>query len=478
MEYIPVKEGNPILLKIVEGTNGSIVTRLNTIFHDSSILGEAIREFLCRYFLFAANNIPETCTDLETLDKAIKWGCGHALGPFETWDAVGVRAAVEIIKNYNWEIPAIIEEMLSNGHETFYKRAANGLLRYDLERKEYVSAAGIPEEIDILSVRKKSIIVRKNQTASLNDVGEGIAYLEFNSNTLNYDTLQFVMECCDEVEQNFVGMLLGSRGVNLSAGINVGTIITGIYNMDWNSIEELIIKFQNTNMRLKYLEKPVVAMPAGLTVMGGCELAMHSAACQSRAEAMMGFQETQIGLIPLGGGCKEQMVRLTEFLPDGVLERGMNIQQLYLKVLENLTSSKVSSSAAEAVELGYLRRNDPISLNPDRQFWEAKQLVLGLAKYYRPPQPSMIPVMGESFRGLVESNLLNLRMGRFVTEYDSQIASKIACVISGGECPSGTIIKEEEILALEREAILSLCGEGNTQERLIHFLKTGKPLRN
>lgn len=192
----------------------------------------------------------------------------------------------------------------------------------------------------------------------------------------------------------------------------------------------------------------------------------------------MGLVEVGVGVIPAGGGCKEIMVRLTEGLPDGVVEQGMNLQQLYSKAFENIAMAKVATSAVEAMELGYIRKTEQVSLNRDQQLWDAKQVVLGLSKFYKKPRPALIPVMGENFRGMAEAVAYNLQQGKFATEYDIHVARKVAYVLSGGDCPEGTLVTEQEILELEKEAFLSLCGEQKSQDRIMHMLNTGKPLRN
>jgi 3-hydroxyacyl-CoA dehydrogenase len=247
---------------------------------------------------------------------------------------------------------------------------------------------------------------------------------------------------------------------------------------DWDVLEKLIEEFQNANMRMKYLSKPVVTAPAGMALGGGCEIAMHGAKCQSCGETYIGLVEVGVGVIPAGGGCKELMVRITEGIPDGAIEAGLNLQHFYSKVFENIAMAKVATSAVEAMELGYVRKTDTISLSRDQQIWDAKQVVLGLSKFYKKPAPVMIPVMGENFRGMCHAVVYNMRHGSFISDYDAQIAGKLAHILSGGDCPEGTLVTEQEILNLEREAFLSLCGEQKTQDRIMHMLNTGKPLRN
>jgi 3-hydroxyacyl-CoA dehydrogenase len=297
-------------------------------------------------------------------------------------------------------------------------------------------------------------------------------------NAVDDGIIEMILASCDIVEKDFTGMVVGNHGTNFSAGANIFKVLLAIQRADWDILEKLIAEFQNANMRMKYLSKPVVIAPAGLALGGGCEMSMHGAKCQPCGETYIGLVEVGVGLIPAGGGCKELMVRMTEGLPDGVIDAGMNLQQLYAKAFENIAMAKVATSAAEAMELGYIRKTDTISISRDLQLWDAKQAVLGLAKFYRKPKPAHIPVMGENLRGIADAVLYNMRHGNFASDYDVHVSRKVAHILSGGDCAEGTLVTEDEILALEREAFLSLCGEKKTQDRIMYMLNNGKPLRN
>ena len=207
-------------------------------------------------------------------------------------------------------------------------------------------------------------------------------------------------------------------------------------------------------------------------------MAMHGAKCQPAGETYIGLVEVGVGVIPAGGGIKESMVRVTEGIPDGAVKNGLNMQTYYQKVFENIGMAKVATSAMEAMELGYIRKTDGISLNRDHQIWDAKEVVLGLSKFYKKPKPAMIPVMGDNFKGMAESILHNMRQGNYISDYDLHVVTTLAGVISGGDCAEGTYVTEDWILDLEREAFMSLGGESKTQDRIMHMLTTGKPLRN
>jgi 3-hydroxyacyl-CoA dehydrogenase len=481
MEYVP--SGKPRFASVSDAkkkTDEGVSATVKVMFNGTDIAAELTREYLCNNFIYAVNRIPEICENIVGIDNAMKWGYNHQLGPFETWDAVGVREAVEVMKKLKKKVPKKIEEMLKKGFESFYVKKEDGRYFYDFETKDYVKLEANPRIILLPELKEQNKVVRKNASATLVDIGDGVACLEFHSkmNAVDPGMIEMIHESCSIVEKDFVGMVVGNHGTNFSVGANIFQVLIGIQRGDWDIIEKGIVALQSANMRMKYLSKPVVSAPAGMALGGGCEMAMHAAKCQPCGETYIGLVEVGVGVIPAGGGCKELMVRMTEGLPDGVIDAGMNLQQLYAKAFENIATAKVSMSAVEGMELGYIRKTENISLGRDQQLWDAKQVVLGLAKFYRKPKPALIPVMGENFRGMAEAVLYNMRHGNFATDYDLHVARKVAHILSGGDCAEGTLVTEEEILALEREAFLSLCGEKRTQDRIMYMLNTGKPLRN
>jgi 3-hydroxyacyl-CoA dehydrogenase len=481
MEYVP--SGKPRFTSVSDAkkkADEGVAATVRVMFNGSDAAAEVTREYLCNNFIYAANRIPEICENIVGIDNAMKWGYNHELGPFETWDAVGVREAVEVMKKLKKKIPKKIEEMLKKGHEFFYLKREDGRYFYDFDKKDYVKLEANPRIIRLPDLKERNKVVRKNTSATLVDIGDGVVCLEFHTkmNAVDDGMIEMIHESCGIVEKDFIGMVVGNHGTNFSAGANIFKVLIGIQRGDWDIIEKSIGDFQAANMRMKYLSKPVVSAPAGLALGGGCEMAMHAAKCQPCGETYIGLVEVGVGVIPAGGGCKELMVRLTEGLPDGVIDAGLNLQQLYAKAFENIATAKVATSAVEGMELGYIRKSESISLGRDQQLWDAKQVVLGLAKFYRKPRPALIPVMGENFRGMAEAVLYNMRHGNFATDYDLHVARKVAHILSGGDCAEGTLVTEEEILALEREAFLSLLGEKRTQDRIMYLLNTGKPLRN
>lgn len=481
MEYVPA--GKPKFDSVEEAKKkGDIRESIKTVFNAQDKAGEFVREYLCRNFIYAANRVGEICDDIISIDNAMKWGYNHKLGPFETWDAVGVRKAVEVMKTLNLPVPTKVEEMLAKGCESFYVTKEDGTYYYDFAKKDYVKIKEDPRIIFLPSLKARNKLIKGNASASLVDIGDGVVCLEFHTkmNSIDQGLTEMIFQACDIVEKDYVGMVVANHDERaFSAGANVFEVLVAAQEKKWDDISRAVENLQNGNMRMKYLSKPVVSAPAGMALGGGCEIAMHAARCLPNGETYMGLVEVGVGLIPAGGGCKELLVRLTEGIPDGVVEAGLNLQYHIGKAFENIAQAKVSTSAVEAMELGYIRKYEAINMNRDFQIYDAKQMVLALVMTgYRPPRPPMIPVMGENFRGFVEGIITNMRYGNYISDYDLVVARKIAQVLSGGDCAEGTFVSEQEILDLEREAFVSLCGEQKTQERIVHMLNTGKPLRN
>jgi 3-hydroxyacyl-CoA dehydrogenase len=481
LDYVPASRPRfaSVSSALKKGDDGA-AAMIRAMFNGSDVAAELAREYLCNNFIYAANRIPEIAESIIGIDNAMKWGYNHQLGPFETWDAVGVREAVEVMKKLKKKVPEKITEMLKKKCEVFYLQKDDGRYYYDFNKKDYVKLESNPRIIFLPDLKSQSKVVAENGSATLLDMGDGVACLEFHTkmNAIDDGMIEMIQKSCDIVEKDFTGMVVGNHGTNFSAGANVFKVLMAAKKGEWDLLEQQIEGLQSANMRMKYLSKPVVSAPAGLALGGGCEMAMHAAKCIPYGETYMGLVEVGVGVIPAGGGCKELMVRMTEGLPDGVLEAGQNMQQIYGKALENIAMAKVSTSAAEGMELGYIRKTETIVLSRDQQLWNAKQTVLGLSKFYKKPRPALIPVMGENLRGMAEAMFYNMRFGNYISEYDVHVARKVAYILSGGDCPEGTLVTEEEILALERESFLSLCGEKKTQDRIMYMLGTGKPLRN
>jgi 3-hydroxyacyl-CoA dehydrogenase len=462
--------------------DSGVAVSMKIAFNGADAAGDFLREYMCNNFIYAANRIPEICETIVEIDNALKWGYNHQLGPFESWDAVGGQEAVEVMKKLGKKVPAKIEEMLKKKCTSFYKVDSKGVKSYyDFKKKDYVKTEANPKIIILPELKERKKIVKENAAASLIDIGDGVACLEFHTkmNSANADMIQMVSDSGDIVNKDFLGMVVANHDQRVfSAGADIFAILCAITEKQWVDLEKMVAGLQNANMKMKYLPKPVVTAPAGMALGGGCEMAMHGDYCLANGETYMGLVEVGVGVIPAGGGCKELAVRMTEGIPAGVVESGLNMQYHYGKAFENITTAKVSTSAQEAQDLGFIRKTCKINMSRDMQIYEAKQIVLGMSRFYKPPKPALIPVMGENLRGVAASMIANMKAGKYASEYDAHIAMKIAHVLGGGICHEGTFVTEQEILDLEREAFLSLCGEQKTQDRISAMLSTGKPLRN
>ena len=480
MEYVPPKKPKFNSVSDAKKKEGGFEVKLKALFDGKDIAADVVREYLCKNFIYAANRIPEICDNIVGIDDAMRWGYNHRLGPFETWDAIGVKEAVDVMKKLKLKVPKKITEMLKAGCESFYLKKEDGRYYYDFEKKDYIRLEESPKIILLPSLKEREKVIKANPGASLVDIGDGVACLEFHTkmNAIDDDVMEMISDSCDIVEKDFAGMVVANHGTNFSVGANIFKVLITSQQGDWDILEQMVRMFQDVNMKMKYLERPVVTAPAGMALGGGCEITMHGARVQACGETYIGLVEVGVGVIPAGGGTKELMVRCTEGIPDGVVEAGLNLQTLYAKVFENIGMAKVATSAVEAKELGYIRKTDGISINRDHQIRDAKEAVLGLSKFYRKPKPAMIPVMGDNFKGMCDAILFNMRHGNYVSDYDVHVVKRLAEVISGGDCAEGTQVTEQEILDLEREAFLSLMGEPKTQDRIMHMLTTGRPLRN
>ncbi|HPC03732.1 MAG TPA: 3-hydroxyacyl-CoA dehydrogenase/enoyl-CoA hydratase family protein [Syntrophales bacterium] len=480
MEYRPAGKPKFESVSAAKKTEGDMAARLKPFFLGKDAAAEVVREYLCRNFIYAANRIPEIADTIVAIDNAMKWGFNHELGPFEMWDAVGVPEAVEVMKKLKLPVPKKIGEMLKKGFKSFYARKEDGTYYYDFRTGKYEKMEDKPKIILLPPLKERKKVVRQNAGATLVDIGEGVACLEFHTkmNAIDQDIIQGIYDACDVVEKDFLGLVVANHSQNFSVGANIFMVLVAIQKGDWDLLDKLIREFQYANMRMKFCEKPVVTAPSGMALGGGCEISMHGAKCQPAGETYMGLVEVGVGVIPAGGGTKELMVRLTEGIPKGAVEGGLNLQQYYQKAFENIGMAKVATSAVEAMDLGYIRKTDGVSLNRDHQIWDAREVVIGLSHFYRKPEPALIPVMGENFTGMARSILFNMRAGNYISDYDFHVALKLAGILSGGSCAEGTFVTEDQVLDLEREAFLSLAGEQKTQDRIMHMLTTGKPLRN
>ena len=453
--------------------------RVKTLVWGDDRVGEFLWKTTSRVSRYAANRIPEIADTIVEIDNAIKWGFGWEIGVFEAWDAIGVKESVERMKAENQAVPENVQKMLDSGAETFYKNESGQRSFYDLVAGEYKPMPDRAGVMVLKSVKERTGAIKTNPGASLIDLGDGVACLEFHSkmNSIGGDTVQMMNFALDEVEKNFKGLVVGNQGGNFSAGANIMMLLLAAQEEEWDDINMMVNALQKAVMRLRYSAKPVVTAPYGLTLGGGCEIAMHGDKVRAAGETYIGLVEVGVGLIPAGGGTKEMTMRAMD-----AAKRTPDADPLAFikKTFELLGMGKVATSAQEARSWGFLRDSDAISMNGDRLIADAKQEVLNLdaAGYVQPVQRTDILALGESAQAAMKLALHMMKRGGFISDHDALIGKKLAKVMSGGDLNHQAYVSEQYLLDLEREAFVSLCGERKTQERIGAMLKTGKPLRN
>lgn len=426
--------------------------------------------------LYSAELLGEIADDITQIDNAMKWGFGWKVGPFEIWDILGVAPTVERMKEDGETIPKWVEDLLSAGNESFYQY--NEGKTYFYHQGEYKELAVNPKEIHLQSLKDTNKVIKKNKGASLIDIGDGIALLEFTSqsNAIGLDVIQMINQSIEEVEQNYDGLVIGNQGNNFCVGANLGLMLMEAQDDNFFELDMVIRQFQNMALNIKYSKKPVVSAPFNMTLGGGAEVTLPAASVQASQEAYIGLVEPGVGLIPGGGGTKELYLKMIRDIPEGV---NFDLSKVANTVFERVAMASVSTSAEEARENGFLDKHDGISVNPDHLLYDAKQRALGLAQAgYTPPKRGKIPVVGDAGYGAMLLGAKGLHQGGYASDHDLKIAEKLAYVLSGGRIKQGTLIDEDTMLSLEKEAFLSLIGEPKTQQRMQHMLTKGKPLRN
>ncbi len=432
-----------------------------------------------KFLIYSANMIPEISDDIVNVDRAMRWGFNWKLGPFEAWDAIGVKESVERMKSDGETIPANVEEMLSKGFESFYKEDENGALSYyDFASKNYKPVPISPEIISLAALKKQGRLVKGNDDGSLIDLGDGVLCLEQHSpqQALSNDFMELIFEAVEEVDKNFVGLVVGNQEKYFCVGANVVLMLMAAQSGEWDQINEMARRYQDSLMNMKYSNFPVVAAPFQMTLGGGMEVAAHCDRIHAAADTFMGQVEIGMGLIPGAGGNKELLIRMTEGLREDVkVDRLPYVQ----KAFEAIAMGTTSTSARHAQELGFMRPTDKVTINQDYLLHDAKNTVLAMVKEgYEQPKQKPIKVLGEYGLATFKVGVQNMLWGGYITEYEQKVANKIAFVLCGGDIKPDSLVSEQYLLDIEREAFLSLLGEEKTQERISHFLSTGKPLRN
>ena len=439
---------------------------------------------------YSANRIPEISDSIVEIDRAMRLGFNWELGPFELWDAAGVEATVERMKKEDRPVAANVEQLLASGKKTWYlddPKAASGRVYWDLKSGNY-EPVKVPSGVWSVEVAKKSNgVVKKNSGASLVDLGDGVACIEFHSkmNTIGSDIVQLISQTLKSGGPGdaFDAFVITNDAANFSVGANLMLLLMSIQEEEWDDVDLAIRTFQGMTQAIKFSAKPVVAAPFGLTLGGGTEISLHAPALQPHAELYMGLVEVGVGLLPGAGGCKEMLLRAVdsaESIRPGGRAESVELMEAMKKIFETIATAKVATSAHEARGLGFLRDSDTITMNRERVLSDAKARALEMVRTgYEPPQPRTdIPAPGENILAALKMGVHLMRQGDYITEYEVKLATKIAEVLCGGNVTPGTPVSEQYILDLEREGFKSLCGEKKTQERIQYTLKTGKTLRN
>ncbi|AOM82000.1 3-hydroxyacyl-CoA dehydrogenase/enoyl-CoA hydratase family protein [Salisediminibacterium beveridgei] len=473
MEYVERKKLKAPSVEQSKQAKGK-ANKIKALVYADDRAGQLVWNILKPTLIYAAEKAEEIANNIRDIDNAMKWGFGWELGPFETWDAMGVEKSVAKMKEEGETVPKWVEDMLASGKTSFYESRTSYY-----HKGEYTEADINPKEIHIKTLKADDTnIIMKNAGASLVDIGDDIAVLEFTSpnNSIGLDVLQMIKKSVDEVEKNYKGLVINNQGKNFCVGANLMMILMEAQDMNYPEIDLVVRQFQQSMAKIRYSAKPVVAAPFQMTLGGGTEICLPSSAIQASPETYMGLVEFGVGLIPGGGGNKELYLREVNRLPEGA---NIDLQSIANKVFETIAMAKVSTSGQEAEELGFIRPVDAISKNGDHLLHDAKKQALHLFDSgYQPPKRDKIPVVGETGYATMLLGAKTLKFGNYISDHDLKIAEKLAFVLAGGRVAKGTKVDEQYLLDLEREAFLSLVAEPKTQQRMQHMLTKGKPLRN
>ncbi len=453
-----------------------VAERIRTLIHAEDAAGRFTWDTLSELFLYAANRIPEVCDDIVAIDTVMKAGFNWERGIFEIWNRLGVREIAERMQRDGKTLPPLVERVLESPSQAFYVRNQATPTYFDRESGGQKTIPPRPGVIELDRVRAKGAPVDSNPGASIWDLGDGVALLEFHSkaNTLDQNVFDMLGKAIDQTEARFDALVIGNEGAHFSMGANLKMVLGMALESRWEELDRSVALLQDLMNRLRLSSKPVVAAIHGRTLGGGCEMALYSDHVQAAAETYIGLVEVGVGLIPAAGGCAESINRATAGRDlQGDLTRPSNV------VFERIGMAKVANSAAEAREWRYLSDSDGITMNRDRLLADAKAAALGLhAAEYTPPEDQEILVGGRGVKAALELGAWTMRQAEYGSDHDKLIGDKLAHVLAGGDLSLPSFVSRRYMFNLEREAFLSLAGEKKTQQRIEHTLKTGQPLRN
>ncbi|MBT7817322.1 MAG: 3-hydroxyacyl-CoA dehydrogenase/enoyl-CoA hydratase family protein, partial [Polaribacter sp.] len=471
LEYRQKKSAKFATLELTK-TIDNVVDRFKVLVAGKDKAGEFYRKSFAAMFAYVQNRIPEISDELYRIDDGLRAGFGWEHGPFQIWDAVGVEKGIEIMKAEGKEPAAWVTEMLANGQTSFYSVKEGSTHYYDIPAKTQIKKPG-QDSFIILDNIRKSNEVWKNSGAVIEDIGDGILNLEFQSkmNTIGGDVLAAINKAIDLAENKYQGLIIGNQGANFSVGANIGMIFMMAAEQEYDELNMAIKYFQDTMMRMRYSAIPTISAPHGMALGGGCEISLHADKVVAAAETYMGLVEFGVGVIPGGGGSKEMALRASDTFRKGDVQLNV-LQENFLTI----GTAKVATSAYEAFDLGLLQKGkDVVVVNKDRQIAEAKKhaVLMAEAGYTQPAARKDILVLGKQALGAFMVATDSMQASRFISEHDQKIANKLAYVMAGGDLSEPTKVSEQYLLDLEREAFLSLCTERKTLERIQHMLKTG-----
>ena len=483
--------------KAIEDTRDRLRALIGPVLEGQK--GDKAQQFLwgalSEMCLYAARRVPEISDNVVDVDRALRWGFAWELRPFEIMDAIGVKAFAVQVQKEGRALPPVIEKVLASGRKGFYESERGTTTVFDIgsgASKKVEEPKGV---IILKSFKDAGREVERNSGASLIDLGDGVVCCEFHAkmNAIGADLIAMLHKGLKRLETDFEAMVIANQAVNFSVGANLMLVLVGAQEQEWDELHMAVKQFQNINLAIKYALKPVVAATQGMALGGGCEVSLHAAKIQAAAEAYIGLVEAGVGLIPGGGGTKEMLIRANEHASgtgssqSSSPESDLDLFHALKPVFEAIALAKVGTSAEECRDLGYLRREDGVSMNRDRLVADAKEAALALVRGgYKPlaatwqegAQTTQIKVLGEQFLTGAKLAIHMMLRGGYASEYDAHVGRKLATILAGGPLTSPQLVCEQYVLDLEREAFVSLCGEKKTQERIAHTLKTGKPLRN
>ncbi|WP_273567281.1 3-hydroxyacyl-CoA dehydrogenase/enoyl-CoA hydratase family protein [Maribacter halichondriae] len=458
-------------------TIDKVIDRFPVLVDGKDKAGEFYRKSFGQLFAYVSHRIPEITDELYKIDDAMKAGFGWEHGPFQIWDAIGLDKGLEFIKAEGQEAAAWVNEMQASGSNSFYSVKEGATYSYDIPKKSMEKIPG-QDVFIILDNIRKSKEVFKNSGVVIEDLGDGILNVEFQSkmNTIGGDVLAGLNKAIDLAEKDYQGLVVGNQAANFSVGANIGMIFMMAVEQEYDELNQAVKMFQDTMMRMRYSSIPTISAPHGMCLGGGCELSLHADKVVATAETYIGLVEFGVGVIPGGGGSKEFAVRAQDTFKKNDVE--LNVLQEYFLTIG---MAKVSTSAYEAYDLGILQHGkDIVVVNKDRQIAIAKAhaKLMAEAGYTQPPKRKDIKVLGKQALGMFLVGTDAMEASHYISEHDKKIANKLAYVMAGGDLSEPTLVDEQYLLDIEREAFLSLCTEKKTLERIQHMLKTGKPLRN